>query len=85
MCSVPLGKAFVLWLVAIVEELYAEATKEILNSSREGSKAFIVQRRANKNGCYLVIGEYGSGGRRNSIVMREGREGKGWYNWVIEL
>jgi hypothetical protein len=85
MCYVSLGKAFMPWLVAIVEELYAKATKEILNSFREGSKAFTVHRCANKNGCYLVIGEYGGGGWCNSIVMREGQEGKGWYNWVIKL
>lgn len=86
MHSMSLGKAFVLWLLAIVVEvLNAETRKEFLKSSRVGSKAFIVQRHANRNGRYLVIGEYGGGGRRSSIIIPEGREGKGWYEWVIEL
>jgi hypothetical protein len=44
--SVSLGKATVLWLVAIMEELLnAEVSKEFLKSSRMGSKSFIIQRR----------------------------------------
>jgi len=46
MHSVSLGKATVLWLVAIMEELLnAEVSKEFLKSSRMGSKSFIIQRR----------------------------------------
>jgi hypothetical protein len=66
MCSVSMGKATILWLLAVMEEV-------------------TVQRSANRSGCFLVISEYGRGGRCSSIVIPEGRERKGWYGWVIEL
>jgi hypothetical protein len=77
MRSISMGKVIVQWLLAIMEELLkAEAIKEFLKSSIVGSKAYIVQRSANRFGHYLVVKEYGSGGRHDSIVIPEGREGK---------
>jgi hypothetical protein len=44
-------------VVSIIEELLsADAAKKFLKSSRVGSKAFVIQSRANRFGSYLVVG-----------------------------
>ena len=55
---------------------------EFFKLLRVGSKAFIIQRRVNRFGCYLVVREYGRGGQRSSIVIPKDQEGKGWFSWV---
>lgn len=62
------------------ELLGVDATKLYLKSYRVGLKAFIIQRRANRFGHYLVVGEYRGGGRHGLIVTPEGWEGKGLFS-----
>lgn len=53
MCSVSMGKACALWLLAVMEEVpRAEASKEFLKSFRAGSNAFIVQRCMKRSGLF---------------------------------
>jgi hypothetical protein len=85
MCSTSMGKVTVLWLLAILEELLkAETSKVFLKFTRVGSKAYIVQRCANRFGHYLFVAEYCSCGQRGFIVVPE-RGGKGWSGFVHEL
>ena len=73
MRSVSLGKASILWLLAVMEEvLNTEVAKEFFKKNRAGSKVFFGQRNANRSGHFLVISEYGGGGWHNSIVIPAG-------------
>lgn len=49
--------------------LEAEEPKELLKSSKDGSKAFLVQMRTNNYGRFVRVSEYGSGGRRGVVVV----------------
>jgi hypothetical protein len=65
-----LGKVSVAWLSFMVEDLVCKAeVAEFFKSSREGSRALIVQRRSNRSGRFLVVEVYGVGGRRGFIVV----------------
>jgi hypothetical protein len=62
MRSISMGKVTVQWLFAVLEELLkAEASKVVLKSSKVGSKAYIVNRCANRFSRFLAIAEYGGG------------------------
>lgn len=56
MRSVSLGKASILWLLAVMEEvLNIEVAKEFLKKNRAGSKVFFVQRNANRSGLFWSL------------------------------
>lgn len=82
-----LGKPSVVWLLATVEVvLKGDNLREFYRTLRVGSRAYITQRCVNSHGQYMVLAEYGGGGgRRGFIVAPEGREGRGWSNFVAEL
>lgn len=62
-----------------------EGLKEFVKSSRVGNKAFIAQRCSNKHGRFLAVVEYGVGGRRDFAIILEGRGGRGWRVFTLEL
>jgi hypothetical protein len=52
---------------------------------QEGSKVLIVRRGGNAAGRFLEVAVYGVGGRRGIIFISEGRDGRGWRSFVLEL
>jgi hypothetical protein len=59
--------------------------KDFIRSFREGSKVLIVRRGGNAAGRFLEVAVYGAGSRRGIIFIPEGRDGRGWRSFVLEL
>jgi hypothetical protein len=74
------------WLALTVENLqWCLEEKDFIRSFREGSKVLIVRRGGNAAGRFLEVAVYGVGGRRGIIFIPEGRDGRGWRSFVLEL
>lgn len=74
-----------MWLKSTLKVLVCSPeAKDFIQSFREGSKAFIVQRGSNRSNQYFEVGVYVVGGRRGLIVIPEGREGWGWSGFAAE-
>lgn len=56
-----------------------------MKSSRVGDIAFIAQCGSNGHERFLTVVEYGGGGPRGFVVIPEGRGGRGWRGFVVEL
>lgn len=81
-----LGKINVVLLKNKMETLvWKLEVMKFIKSSREGNKAFIVQRGSNRSSRYLEVAEYVVGGRRGLIVIPERRERRGWKMFASEL
>lgn len=81
-----LGKINVVFLKNKMETLVCklEVTK-FIKSSREGNKAFIVQRGSNSSSRHLEVAEYVVGGHRGLVVITGGQEGRGLKMFATEL
>jgi hypothetical protein len=74
------------WLVETVESaVLAQAKEEIAKTFREGDKAMMVHRGANKAGRFLEVSFLAVGGRKGVIWLPEGRCGRGWRRFAGEL
>jgi hypothetical protein len=74
------------WLALTMENLqWCPEEKDFIRSFREGSKVLIVRRGANAAGRFLEVAVYGVGGRRGIIFIPEGRDGRSWRSFVLEL
>lgn len=58
--------------------LFGDLSRDDFAKTREGSSSFIVLRCSNSNGSFVVLEEYGEGGRRGSIIIPEEEGRKGW-------
>jgi hypothetical protein len=73
------------WLASTMENLQWFPGEDFIRSFREGSKVLIVRRGGNAVGRFLEVAVYGAGGRRGIIFIPEGRDGRGWRSFVLEL
>jgi hypothetical protein len=74
------------WLALTMENLqWCPEEKDFIRSFREGSKVLLVRRGGNAAGRFLEVAVYGVGGRRGIIFIPEGRDGRGWRSFVLEL
>jgi len=74
------------WLASTMENLqWFPGEKDFIRSFREGSKVLIVRRGGNAAGRFLEVAVYGAGSRRGIIFIPEGRDGRGWRSFVLEL
>jgi hypothetical protein len=74
------------WLASTMEILqWFPGEKDFIRSLREGSKVVIVRRGGNAAGRFLEVAVYGAGGWRGIIFIPEGRDGRGWRSFVLEL
>lgn len=73
-----LGPSTVHWLAKALIDCSKEVKHGLFTSIREGSQSFLAQRCSNGRGRYIVVVEYGSGGRRNSVIVPEEKDGSGW-------
>jgi len=62
-----------------------EGMKDFKRTSRVGVTAFLAQWCSNKHGHYLALAEYDGLGRKGFIVVQEGKGGKGWSSFSLEL
>jgi len=58
---------------------------KFIKSSRDGNKAFIVQRCSNRFDRYLEVSKYAVGWCGGLIVVSEGCEGWGWRSFAAKL
>jgi hypothetical protein len=81
-----LGPQSVAWLIVTMEEvMQTDRIVDFVNSNQEASKVLTVRRGGNRDGWFLVVLTQTVGGRRNIIVVLEGREGRGWSRFAGEL
>lgn len=81
-----LGTQCTAWLISTVEELMqSPGAKNFVKSFREGSKATIVRRGGNSFGRFLEVAVYAMGGRQGLVLIPEGWEGWGWWQFAVEL
>jgi hypothetical protein len=74
------------WFASTMENLqWFSREKDFIKSFREGSKVLIVRRGGNAAGRFLEVAVYGAGGQRGIIFIPEGRDGRGWKSFVLEL
>jgi hypothetical protein len=74
------------WLALTIENLqWCSEEKDFIRSFREGSKVLIFRQGGNAAGRFLEVAVYGVGGRRGIIFIPEGRDGRGWRSFVLEL
>jgi hypothetical protein len=74
------------WLISTVEcLLWFPREKDFVRSFREGSKVLIVRRGGNAAGKYIEVAVYVAGGCKGIICIPEGRDGRGWRRFVMEL
>jgi hypothetical protein len=74
------------WLVDTVEAAILSQSKEdFAKSYYEGDKATMVQGGGNKAGRFLEVSVFAEGGRKGIIWLPEGRYGRGWRRFVVEL
>jgi len=74
------------WLASTMESLLGlPGDQEFIKSFREGSKILIAHRGGNKDGRFLEAATYGLGGRREIILIPEGRGGWDWHKFPSEL
>jgi hypothetical protein len=58
---------------------------DFVKSFREALKVLIVRRGGNLAGRFLEVAVYAVGGRRGIILIPEGRKGRGWSLFIVEL
>jgi hypothetical protein len=74
------------WLVRIYEDLVVvEDSRVFWNQSQPGFPRIIAQRCFNRHGGFLVVEEFISDRRSGSVLIPEGRTGKGWEIFGSEL
>lgn len=78
------GWATVKWLACCLEAYQKNSRLDFFAKTNEGSSSFFVQGCFNNNGCFIVLEEYGRGGRCGSIVIPEER-GEGWRHMAKSL
>lgn len=82
----PMGKVTMSWLLDTMTAIFqAQSSKEFVESLTVGVKAFIAKRRSIRFSCFVAVVEYGSGGRRGFVIFMEGRGGRGWSGFALEL
>jgi hypothetical protein len=59
--------------------------RDFCRTIRVGSTVHILQWRGNTHGRFLVLLEFGNGGRRTFVIISKGREGSGWANCLAQL
>ncbi len=67
------------------EALRSQGVEDFVQSFREYSKAWIVWKGYNKDGCFLELAVFAVGGRSGFILFPEGRGGRGWNKVADEL
>ncbi|GMY08291.1 pentatricopeptide repeat-containing protein [Fagus crenata] len=81
-----MGQTSVTRLVANMAELESKhSSGTFVRTVREGDIVFIIQRCSNNKGRYVSIQEVHKGGRRVSIIIPEGKNGRGWRGFGFEL
>jgi hypothetical protein len=86
MRSIILGRDEIAWLVRIFKELVvAEDSQVFWDQSWLGFPRLLAQCRFNKHDGFLVVEEFDGGRRRGSILLPEGRHGKGWVTFGLVL
>jgi hypothetical protein len=81
-----LGALCSAWLVDTVKEaLKSPGSLDFVKSFREESKLVIVRRGGNQAGRFLEVSSFAVGGRKGSIWLPEGRDGRGWRRFAGEL
>lgn len=84
--SIFLQKAEVAWLDRIVEELMAVKNSKVFwDQSRAGYPRIIAQKCTNWHKNFLTIEEFDSRRRCGSIMVLEGRFGRGWDRLKVEV
>ena len=83
---VTLGKKSAKRLLFNVEELASKQSPvQFSRTFREGNKIFIIQLGSNASGNFLLVFELIHGRRKGSIVILEGKLGKGWGGFGLHL
>jgi len=83
---VRLGLQCTAWVIAVVKEaLQSLGVEDFVKSFRVDSKAWIVWKGYNKDGCFLELAVFAVGGRSGFILFPEGRGGRGWNKVADEL
>jgi len=83
---VVLGSLCSAWLVDTVKEaLKSPGSLDFVKSFREESKLVIVRKGGNQAGRFLEVSSFAVGGRKGSIWLPEGRDGRGWRRVAGEL
>ena len=71
-----MGPRSVAWLIVTIEEMMrTDGAEDLINSNRQASKVLTFRRGGNRDGWFLMVSNQVVGGRRNVIVVPEGREG----------
>ena len=84
--SIHMGQTSATRLVATMMELESKhSTGTFVRIVREGDIVFIIQRCSNNKGRYVSIQEVHKGGRWGSIIIPEGKNGRGWRGFGFEL
>ena len=85
-CFVTLGKESAKRLLFNVEELASKQSPvQFSRTCREGNKIFIIQWGSNAHGNFLLISELIHGQCKGSIVIAEGKLGRGWGRFGLHL
>ena len=83
---VPLGKGNAKRLLFNVEELVLKhSPTQFSRTFREGDKIFIIQLGSNVHCMFLLISELIQGWLKGSIVISEGKLGRGWRGFGLHL
>jgi hypothetical protein len=69
----------------VKEALKSPGSLDFVKSFREESKLVIVRRGGNQAGRFLEVSSFAVGGRKGSIWLPEGRDGRGWRRFAGEL
>jgi len=81
-----LGLQCTTWVVAAVKEaLQSQGVEDFVRSFPKDSKAWIIRKGWNKDGCFLELVVYVVVDPRGFISFPEGRGGRGWNRVVDEL
>ena len=81
-----MGKDGMQWLGRCIDKnIVREGEKAFIRTLREHGKTFIIRRYNNKFRRYIEVLECGMGGRRERIVIPEGKQQNGWKGFNKEL
>jgi hypothetical protein len=67
------------------EALKSPGIMDFVKPFRDMSKLVIVRRGGNQAGRFLEVSSFAAGGRKGSIWLPKGRDGRGWRRFVGEL
>jgi hypothetical protein len=70
---------------AVEEVLDVDTTEVFWDPASAGLPRFLVQRRSNRHGGFIIMEEFEGSSRRGSILIPEGRYGQGWTRLLSEL